>query len=275
MAAVYAETLESIGDHKLVELDSSFYTINDEDLAKKQQENADQIDTLKSQIEDKTVELFLLGQDMDNLTVDPAAFGISALDMITPVLYAAIGGWIMILLLLAMRYIVADKVYDVDKLRCGAGFGVLAEIPRAQQKRKRLLDKLAMLVGGVRLKSTQRDSLLLLTARSIHATVTAQGISEGTIAVAGSIDAEELQEITEQFNHAVETQNLQFVAAGNPLQDALSVDIIGEAAATVAVEKQDVSMCADICKEIARMTAWGKTPLGIVLLDVDACIGQS
>jgi len=269
MAEVYREASESIGEHELIELDSNVYTYQDLSLANRQQSNLEAIFTLNTQIRETKLELNALEEEFKELTFAPLWRRITV-QMLKTAVYAALGGIVVMLVLLALYYTVSGKILDSDKLRCIANLSVLGSIPGAGQKRIRILDRAAAAMGGVKLKTAERETALALTAQSICTTVSAKGITEGGIALAGSVAEEELRAVAEAFNEAAADTKLRFVAAGNPMCDVASVEAVKAAAIVVVVEKQGVSLCADVVKEADRITAWGKPVLGVVLLDADA-----
>ncbi|MBN1777977.1 MAG: hypothetical protein JW811_07630 [Clostridiales bacterium] len=270
MAEIYKEASKTIGEHELTEIDSNTYMCQDRFLADKQQQSLETIFTLNTQLRVTKIELDDLNEEFKELVHVPLWRRI-VMQFLRTAVYTAFGGLIAMALLLAIYYALSDRILDADKLRYAAKLDILGAIPRGKHKRKRrLLDRAAAAVGGVTLKTAEREDALALTARSIFAFVSAKGITEGNIALAGSIAAAELMEIADVFNDAVADAKLKFSAAGNPMRNASAVDGITASGIAVIVEKQEQSSCTDVVKAVDRITAWGKPVLGAVLLDADA-----
>ena len=267
MAAVYTGASALIGGHTLTEIDSSAYRENDTALADMQQQSRDQLLFLESEFSDKKQMLAAIREEAAGLE-SAMARNATVGQWLKTALLGGCAGLVVAVLLLSLYYIVSDKVLTIDKIH--PGICILGEIPPARIRRRWLMDRAAAVVGGVRLKAAGREAILSLTAQNIHSAVLAKGIQAGSIALAGSITVKELRGLAEHFNEVTVDAQLRFAAAGNPLQDAASVELINSSVATVIVEKLEVSMSSDILKETARITAWGKPVLGIVLLNADA-----
>ena len=176
------------------------------------------------------------------------------------------------MLVIAVYYVASDKILDIDKLQSLSIVNILGVVPRKGNKQRNSQKDASAADKGSRSKQQpmDRDDALAVTAQSIHATVLAKEIMEGSIALAGSIGTEVLQGVVNVFNQAVPDTRLRFVSAGDPMRDVVAVETISAAKAVVFVEKQGVSRCSDVVKENARVLAWGKPVLGAVLLDADA-----
>ena len=269
MMEIYNETVTSIGEHKLIVLDSSSYSYQDLSLATRQQTNLEMIYTLDTQIREKYTELDSLNKEYKALSLSPL-WRRTVVQFVQTALYTVLGTIMVLVFFLAMYYVSSDRILDLDKLRNSARLNTVGVIPCAARKRKWLLDQAAAAIGGITLRSAERDAVLALTAQSICQTVLAKGISRGTIALTGSIAAEELKTIAAAFNQTIAESELHFAAAGNAMRDVSSVEAITAADAVVIVEKQNQSRCADVLQETARIAAWDQSILGIVLLDADA-----
>lgn len=268
MAEVNTQAIAQIGSHQLTEIRSNTYTVSDATLAQKQKTNKEQLAGTRQELVDKQIELEELNHTIGTLTPAPVWLSI-AKQLVKTALYAAAGSFVMMILLLALYYILTDKVLDTDKLQSAVRLDILGKISGSKPKRNTILDKLAAAIGGVRLQTAKQEDMLALTAQSIRSTVLSRGIAEGGIALVGNMMPEELARIAGVFNEALAEEKLRFTIAGDPMQEVASVDKIQSSVTTVVVVKQGVSRCSDIMQEAARLAAWGKPVLGAVLLDAD------
>ncbi len=268
MADMHTKATEQIGSHQLTEIRSNIYTVNDTALLDKQNGYREQIAATKQQVKDKQVELEELMPPDEVLPQQPIWLTITE-QLIKTALLTLVGALIVIILLLALYYVVSNKVLDADKLQYSTKLDILGKIASDKSNRIRIWDKLAATVSGSRLQKAKREDLLALTAQSIRSTVRSMGIVEGNITLAGSVAPEELSGIAAAFNKALSDNKLVFTVAGDPMQEIASVEEINASVMAIVIVRQNASRCSDIVRQAARITAWGKPVLGAILLDAD------
>ncbi len=175
--------------------------------------------------------------------------------------YGLIGfvfGLLASVLTVTAYYIASDKILDSEKLRINTRVSIQGLIPPYGGKQGNKADPA---------REEACNNAVALTAQSILATLEANGVTEGSIALAGTLGMEGLLQTAEAFNKALPDGRLQFAAAGNPLSDTACVEIVKTSAAVLIVERQGVSRCSDVVRENARLIGWGKPLPGAVLLD--------
>lgn len=268
MKDVYTQTSAQIGSHQLTEIRSQTYTVSDAALAEKQRMNKAQLIELKQQLKDKQKELEDFSDMISAFALSPVWLTV-AKQLAKSALYTLAGSLVVVILLLALYYMLSDKVLDADKLRNTVRLDILGKISGAKPKKKSVWDKWAAAVGGVRLQTAGREELLALTAQSIRSTMLSRGVAEGGIALVGNVAAEELASVAAALNAALTDGKLAFTIAGDPMREVGAVEKIQACVTAVVIVRQGVSRCSDIMQETARVAAWGKPVLGALLLDAD------
>ncbi len=267
MQEVYVTASDTIIEHTLSVINDTIATVVDTALAEQQQKSFEQVVVISNLLEQKNTELEKLqnqGEPQWEYTRRSVV-----VKLLKNVAIAGILGLAAALLLIALFYIVSDIILDIDKLQSLSIVNILGVIPQAKPKRIKLFFRAVARICGGKRQGMDRDAALAATAQSICAAVLAKGTENGGVALAGSIGADALREFADALSGAVADERVRFAAAGDPIRDAAAVEAITASEFVVIVEKQNVSKCSDVVKEITRICAWGKPVLGAVLLDAD------
>lgn len=268
IADAYTEITKLTYAHTLTALVEGVTCVIDFDLQKSQINLLKDVTTLTNSLKSDSELLHQL-QASGSPTWEYTSVSSTVKQVFKFMLVFALAGLFLALVVIIIQYHLSDRIPGAIELKTRFSLELLGAIPSGSKKRKpKLLDRLAYIVGGVKLKSADREKIIGITAMSICAMADTTSTNQLRIALVGSIDAETLQKIADQFNKAASGD--RFITAGNPLMDVSTFENLKNAELAVVIEKQNQSTYSDILEECVRLTNWGKAILGIVLLDVDS-----
>lgn len=260
------EILQTVGDHELNIVNQSIFETVDLNLDSWQKSKRQYVLELNVNLKEKLDALTAW-----RLTPAPEKEYESAAivkDSIKKMILCFIIVVVLVVGVLAVCYIVSDKVRDAKDLKNRFGLRVLAEIPKARKKRCfGWVDSMFAKMCGLVLKESEAELLTKVAAQSMSAELAAHmGDAAKKLVFTGSIREEEIKSLLSGMEWA---SGISVCSVASILCDPSAVTAVMDADYVVLVEKQEESCYSQIERELEKLAAWKKEVLGVIVLGVD------
>lgn len=251
--------VKTIGDHDYGILQESVYSVTDLNLDTMQKENILKISDYTNQIGTTQQELEEWSQEAEPRPEYGLEYTIK--QTIKMMILGGVGGVFLMLVVYAAVYICSNTV-KVDEDFQIFGLPVLGHIRRESEKKAlwkidRWLDRLFL--GGE--KSSLEESCRLAGV-NLAAVLKEKSLSEGVLV--GDVDADFARKATELMNTE---ESGRFVYAGNVLSDAAAAKALAEASEVILLAETGKSSVSHVTQEGTLLRAWGKTILGVLVVE--------
>lgn len=272
MKTKQSEVLASVGEFRLLTTNSSTYSQINYELEKSQKDNLQSITDMNMSYSAKQFELIEWEKDEEKIK-EPVVKKSDAVKagVKMGILTAVIVG-VVFVLFYGIGYILSKYVQDRDEFE---GWGLyVAELPRSYKKRKfawldRLIGK--WFLGNVH--AGEYDARLTAAAKQIgEAAKLSCESAQPKLVLISDMPAEELESLAEAMQKTKAASGVSFVAAGNPLLRAESIDEILKADGVVLVAKQEYTKRESVYQMKAQVEELKKQMMAVVLTGVDAVV---
>lgn len=262
MEEKHADASAQIGEHTLTKLSEYIYSTVDTELDQIQKDNILSVTNTTAALDEKTAEYRAWKGDT------APSFKYSTEEIIKSAIKAAIiGGFVGAFLLIAVyacQYLFGDRVQGALEFRDRIALAVLGEIP-ATTCRKNALDRKIDQISNAKLHSSDYNAHVAAAAENICWLTESDTASPKAVALVGSMDFTEMQDLCDLFQNSV-GERMHFVAAGNPLTTVSAADTVRKADFLVFAVRQNHTTYTDILDEYRLLATWNKKVLGIVFI---------
>lgn len=179
-------------------------------------------------------------------------------------------GAVLVAVIIAFAALLSGKLLNPEDVKNRFGMRVIGQLPGKRVKKPfAFVSRWFAKFGGITATPEDYDRLAKMVGTSIKSDVSARAEAADwkKVAFTGTIAAEELENVVASLGMDA---SLSVICAPDVLTNAESIQKLSEADCVVLVEKQEVSILADITKEIEALKAWNKTVLGAVVVNADA-----
>lgn len=272
MKVKQSEIIESVGEFDLLTTNSATYSQINYDLEQTQKNNEKFITDTKTALSAKEFELMEWEKDEASIEVPVVSKNDAFKAGIKMFILAALIVGVVFVLIYGVRYLLSKFIQDREEFD---GWGVyVAELPRSYQKRAfRWLDRLfgQWFLGNV--YASEYEARLAAAAKQMgEAAKLSTGTAEPKLALISDVPQEELTALTSAMQKAQKGAGVKFVAAGNPLLTAESIDEVLTADGVVLVAKQEYTKREAAYRMKEQLTELKKPLNAVVVTNTDGIV---
>lgn len=260
IAERYDTIREAIGDHDYDFMTESVYSTIDLDLDARQKENLLAIMEYSNEIGETTQELTAWEKEAPPKMDFGAWYTVK--EAIKSLIIGGVIGLIIAICWFAVRYAASGAIKTEGDWKA-FGVPVLGTLEIESDKRRfRSVDRLIDRIFGRR-NSVTLDQSCAITAQNLGAMLQQYELQEGVFA--GQVDFAQATDIVQKMDAAA--QNIKFSYAGDILTDPGAAKKLDQSGKIILLAKNQTTSLKDINQMLTLLKAWGKTVLGVVVLD--------
>lgn len=273
--------IDSIGTHTLQAVNESAYAVVDFDLDERQKNNRQYIADLDITLQEKNEELIEYRREVE--PVFEFTLWETFKGMIKTCIIAGVVGLFVVAIFLALRFMMADNIYNGKDLKRYCRLEFLGELPCKKKKRAFSgIDQKLLRMFGIGLRQDAYDNNVLLIRNQIIALLEAdleknpdlrtrvmQLKQPMRIAIAGTVAKELCEALRTRLQDAQSTL-YTIHTAGDILTDGEAVSAVRDADIVIFMENCGEARYSQLMEEAERVRSWGKQVLGVVLNQAEA-----
>ncbi len=256
----------SIAEHEVIVTNQAAYETIDLGLEDTQDANKRYLTELDISIQEVNEELSEWAEEPEpEFSYSTTEIVKSAIKMF---ILGGVGGAVVVAVVIACVALLSDKLLNPADMKDRFGLRVIGQLPQNQVNQPfAFVSRWFAAFAGISVKPEEYETLAKMIGASVKSDVSSRReLICKTIAFTGTAPVEEMEKAVA----AMGIKDYAVVCAPNMLTDAASVEKVAEADCVILIEKQERTAMADVAKELEALKAWGKTVLGVVVLNVDA-----